>query len=181
MWTTSSKLRPEPITDVKIHTNTKPAVITVYRGTNIRTLKVHNSFKFTDFRVTELDELGPIIQKKKNKIVSELMTSLGKRYDRLKKIPEEFGIQSALPALHLKSLFPTLRKKKKANAFQMISDINNVGVETLITYLVMASNITTLEFGRFCLTLRKLIANHPDQEKLKSKKVKLESPGYKLD
>ncbi|GJX94704.1 hypothetical protein Tco_0349290 [Tanacetum coccineum] len=67
------------------------------------------------------------------------------------------------------------------HAFQRMSDINNFGVETLITYLVMASNITTLENGRFCLKLRKLIANHPDQEKLKSKKVKLESLGYKLD
>ncbi|GKG59820.1 hypothetical protein Tco_0607448, partial [Tanacetum coccineum] len=55
-------------------------------------------FKFADFGVTELDELGPIIQKKKNKIIGELMTSLRKRYERLKKIPEELGIQSALPS-----------------------------------------------------------------------------------
>ncbi|GJS06371.1 zinc finger, CCHC-type containing protein [Tanacetum coccineum] len=55
-------------------------------------------------------------------------------------------------------------------AFQTMSDINKVGLETLITYLVMASNITTLENTRFCLNLRKLIADHPDQEKLKSKK-----------
>ncbi|GJY97652.1 hypothetical protein Tco_0514562 [Tanacetum coccineum] len=45
------------------------------------------------------DELGLIIEKKKNSIVKDLMTSLGKRYERLKKIPEELGIQSALPAL----------------------------------------------------------------------------------
>ncbi|GKG51590.1 hypothetical protein Tco_0541974, partial [Tanacetum coccineum] len=38
----------------------------------------------------------PIIQKKKNTIVKDMMTSLGKRYERLKKIPEELGIQSAL-------------------------------------------------------------------------------------
>ncbi|GKD17365.1 hypothetical protein Tco_1206523 [Tanacetum coccineum] len=52
---------------------------------------------FADFGVTELDELGPIIENKKNKIVGELIVSLGKRYERLKKIPEELGIQSALP------------------------------------------------------------------------------------
>ncbi|GJW67131.1 hypothetical protein Tco_0121555 [Tanacetum coccineum] len=52
-----------------------------------------------DFGVTKLDELGPIIQKKKNKIVGELMISLGKRYERLRKIPEELRIQSALPPL----------------------------------------------------------------------------------
>ncbi|GJX71130.1 hypothetical protein Tco_0308301 [Tanacetum coccineum] len=66
-------------------------------------------------------------------------------------------------------------------AFQRMSDINKVGVETLLTYLVMASNITTPENTRFCLKLRKLIANHPNQVKLKSKKVKLEYVGYKLD
>ncbi|GKD19630.1 hypothetical protein Tco_1208788 [Tanacetum coccineum] len=174
MWTTSSKLRPEPITDVKIHTNTKPAVITVYRGTNIRTFEVHNSFKFTDFRVTELGELGPIIQKKKNKIVSELMTSLGKSLPEGVPFMNNMVIEEPEYEMFFIDVFGD-------HAFQRMSDINNFGVETLITYLVMASNITTLENGRFCLKLRKLIANHPDQEKLKSKKVKLESPGYKLD
>ncbi|GJR04626.1 hypothetical protein Tco_0790243 [Tanacetum coccineum] len=36
-------------------------------------------------------------RKKKNKIVSDLMTSLAKRYERLKKIPKELGIHLALP------------------------------------------------------------------------------------
>ncbi|GJR38586.1 hypothetical protein Tco_1214270, partial [Tanacetum coccineum] len=58
---------------------------------------VHIPFKFSDFR-TKLDELGLIIQKKKNTIVKDLITSLGKRYERLKKIPKELRIQSALPA-----------------------------------------------------------------------------------
>nr|GEV56832.1 hypothetical protein [Tanacetum cinerariifolium] len=39
----------------------------------------------------------PPRQNKKNKIVGKMMTSMGKRYDRLKKIPEELRIQSALP------------------------------------------------------------------------------------
>ncbi|GKB37790.1 hypothetical protein Tco_0882732, partial [Tanacetum coccineum] len=40
---------------------------------------------------------SPIIQKKKNKVVGELMTSLGKKYDRLKVTPEKLGIN---PTLH---------------------------------------------------------------------------------
>ncbi|GJX34022.1 hypothetical protein Tco_0245579 [Tanacetum coccineum] len=64
MWTTTSRIKPEPITDVKIHPNTKPAVIIVYKGTNRRNFEVHNPFRFGDFRVTELDELGPIIWEK---------------------------------------------------------------------------------------------------------------------
>ncbi|GJX18721.1 hypothetical protein Tco_0221398 [Tanacetum coccineum] len=99
MWTMSKRLKPEPITDVKIHPNTKPAVLTVYRNNDKRNFEVYNLFKFRDFRITKLDELGPIIKNKKNSIVKDLMTSLGKRYERLKKIPKELGIQSALPAL----------------------------------------------------------------------------------
>ncbi|GJZ15259.1 hypothetical protein Tco_0550936 [Tanacetum coccineum] len=98
LWTTSSRLKPEPITDVKIHLNSKPIVLIIYIGNDRRNFDVHNPFKFADFRVIELDELGPIIENKKNKIVSELMISLEKRYERLRKIPEELGIQSALPA-----------------------------------------------------------------------------------
>nr|GEX17820.1 putative ribonuclease H-like domain-containing protein [Tanacetum cinerariifolium] len=97
MWTTSSRLKPEPITNFKIHPNTKPTVLTIYRVNDRKKFQAHNPFKLADFGVTELDELGPIIQKKKNTIVKDLMTSLGKRYERLKKIPKELMIQSALP------------------------------------------------------------------------------------
>ncbi|GJV90406.1 hypothetical protein Tco_1538219 [Tanacetum coccineum] len=40
----------------------------------------------------------PIIPKNKNVVVKDLMKSLSRRYERIKKIPEELGIQSALPA-----------------------------------------------------------------------------------
>ncbi|GJW06763.1 hypothetical protein Tco_1569186 [Tanacetum coccineum] len=69
-----------------------------YKNNDKRNFDVHNPFKFTDFGLAELDELGPIIQMKKNTIVKDLMTSLGKRYEKLKKILEDHGIQSALPA-----------------------------------------------------------------------------------
>ncbi|GJX08077.1 hypothetical protein Tco_0196009 [Tanacetum coccineum] len=101
MRTMSNKLKPEPITDVKIHPNSKPAVLIMYRNNDKRNFEVHNPFKFGDFGITELDELGPIIEKKKNFIVKDLMTSLGKRYERSKKIPKDLRIQSALPALVL--------------------------------------------------------------------------------
>ncbi|GKF34642.1 hypothetical protein Tco_0107842, partial [Tanacetum coccineum] len=112
MWTISNRLKLEPITDVKIHANTKRAVITMYRGTDRRNFEVHNPFKFSDFGLTELDELGPIIKKKKNKIVGELMISLGKRYERLNKIPKELRIQSALPAPCTSSISTLMEEKK---------------------------------------------------------------------
>nr|GFB02072.1 hypothetical protein [Tanacetum cinerariifolium] len=41
MWTVSSRLKPEPIIDIKIHPKIKPVVITVYRGTDGRNFDVH--------------------------------------------------------------------------------------------------------------------------------------------
>ncbi|GKF56834.1 hypothetical protein Tco_0170371, partial [Tanacetum coccineum] len=63
-------------------------------------------------------------------------------------------------------------------AFQRWNDIYKVRVDSLVSYLVMASMIKTQENARFSLKLRKLIAEHPDQEKLKSKRVKLEALRY---
>ncbi|GJR08044.1 hypothetical protein Tco_0790696 [Tanacetum coccineum] len=197
------------------------------RANDRRNFQVHNPFKFADFGVTELDELGPIIQKKKKTIVKDLMTSLGKRYERLKKIPEELRIQSALPALVLEQApSESLGRKRKHmvlepeikvpglecnrslpkgvpfennmvieepeyvifftdvlgdQAFQRWNDIHKVRVDSLVSYLIIASMIKTQENASFSLKLRKLIAKHPDQEKLKSKRVKLEALGYKLD
>ncbi|GJZ74231.1 hypothetical protein Tco_0638377 [Tanacetum coccineum] len=66
-------------------------------------------------------------------------------------------------------------------AFQRLSDINKVGMEALVSYLVAASMVKSTKNARFSMKLRKLIAEHTDQEKLKSKKVKLETLGYKMD
>ncbi|GJX05096.1 hypothetical protein Tco_0191012 [Tanacetum coccineum] len=227
IWTIFNILKPEPITDVRIHPNSKPAVLTVFKNNDKRNFQVYSPFKFSDFRVTELDELGLIIQKKMNTIVKYLMISLGKRYERLKKIPGKLGIQSSLPAPILEQAPSQSSGRKRKHmelepeikvpglecnrslpegvpfvnnmvieepeygifftdmfgdqAFQRWNDIHKVGVDSLVSYSVMASIIKTLENARFCLKLKKLIAEHPDQEKLQSKKVKLESVRYKLD
>ncbi|GJY49856.1 hypothetical protein Tco_0439812 [Tanacetum coccineum] len=227
MWTMTNRIKPEPITDVRIHPNTKPIVASVFRNNDKRNFDVHQPFKFSEFGITELDELGPIIQKKKNSVVKHLMTSLSKRYERLKKIPKELGIQSALPAPvpEQASSQTSGRKRKhmelepevkvrglKCNrslpegvpfvnhivikepeygiffidvfgdqAFQRWDDIHKVGVESLVSYLVMASMVKTEENARFSLNLRKMFVDHPDQDKLKSKKVKLEALGHHVE
>ncbi|GJY59308.1 hypothetical protein Tco_0459200, partial [Tanacetum coccineum] len=66
IWTISSRLKPEPITDIKIHPKTKPVVIIIYRGTDGRNFDVHKPFSFAAFGIFELDELREIIPKKKN-------------------------------------------------------------------------------------------------------------------
>ncbi|GJT25260.1 hypothetical protein Tco_0895197 [Tanacetum coccineum] len=66
-------------------------------------------------------------------------------------------------------------------AFQRWSDIDKVGMEALVSYLVSASMVKSPENARFSMKLKKLIAEHPDQEKLKSNKVKLEALGYEMN
>nr|GFD24379.1 hypothetical protein [Tanacetum cinerariifolium] len=77
--TISNRLKPEPITDFRIHPNSKPVVLTVFKNNDKRDFQDHSPFKFPDFGVIKFDELGLIIQKKKNTIVKDLMISLGKR------------------------------------------------------------------------------------------------------
>nr|GEU75759.1 hypothetical protein [Tanacetum cinerariifolium] len=98
MWTVSNRLKPEPITDIKIHPKTKLVIITVYRGTDGRNFDVHKHFLFGAFGISELDELKKIILKKKNTVVKDLMNSLSRRYARLRQILGELRIQYALPA-----------------------------------------------------------------------------------
>ncbi|GJX12639.1 hypothetical protein Tco_0204397 [Tanacetum coccineum] len=105
VWTTQNRLKPEKITNILIHPNTRQVTITVYRNNDQRNFYVHKNFKFGDFGVSEWDELGVIIPKKKNKVVGELMQSLSKKYERVKEIPGELGINPTLP---LPEQYPSL-------------------------------------------------------------------------
>ncbi|GJU66693.1 hypothetical protein Tco_1252952 [Tanacetum coccineum] len=227
MWTISSRLKPEKNTDIKIHPKTKPVVITVYRGTDGRNFNVHNPFAFVDFGISKLDELREIIPRNKNTVVNDLINSLNRRYERIKKITKELGIPSALPApIPEQASSKSSRRKRKHmelepeikipglecnqallenvpfvnnmvieepeyvifftdefsdQSFQRWSDINKVGIDALVSYLVSASMVHSPKNARFGMKLKKLIAEHYDQEKLKSKKVKLEALGYEID
>ncbi|GJU85872.1 hypothetical protein Tco_1293418 [Tanacetum coccineum] len=229
MWTISSRLKPETITDIKIHLKTKPIVITVFRGIDDRNFDVHKPFAFGEFGISELDKLGEIIPKKKNAVVQDLMNSLSQRYERIRKMPEELGIKLALSAptsAPEQASSKSSRKKRKHmelepeikipglecnralpenvpffnnmvieepehgifftdefgdQAFQRGSDIDKVGMEALVSYLVAASMVKLPENARFNMKLKKLIVEHPDQEKLKSKKVKLEALRYEMN
>nr|GEV64300.1 hypothetical protein [Tanacetum cinerariifolium] len=225
MWTVNSRLKPKPITDIKIYLKTKLVVITVYRVTDCKNFDIHKPFLFRAFGISEFDELREIIPKKKNAVVKDLMNSLSPRYEWLRQIPREHGIQSTLPTPE-QDLSQTSRRNQKHvelepetripglecnrallknvtfvnnmvikepkygvfftdefsdQAFQRWSDIDKVGMVALVSYLVAASMVKSLENARFSMKLRKLIVEHPDQEKLKSNKVKLEALGYKIE
>ncbi|GJR80819.1 hypothetical protein Tco_0151604 [Tanacetum coccineum] len=161
-------LKPELITDVKIYPNSKPIVLTVYMNNDKRNFNVHNTFKFANFEITELDELGTIIEKKKSSIAPS--QALGRKWKH-----KELEPKIKVPGLECNRSLP------KDQAFQRWKDIHKVGIDSLVSYLVMALMIKTLENARFSLKLKKLIAGHPDQKKFQSNKVKLEAVGYMLD
>ncbi|GJS16167.1 hypothetical protein Tco_0410639 [Tanacetum coccineum] len=59
-------------------------------------------------------KLREIIPKKKNAVVKDLMNSLSQRYERIRKIPNELGIQSGLPApVPEQASSQTLGRKRK--------------------------------------------------------------------
>ncbi|GJT27098.1 retrovirus-related pol polyprotein from transposon TNT 1-94 [Tanacetum coccineum] len=162
---------------------------TLRRGTDGRNFDVHKPFLFGEFGISELDELREIIPKKKNAVVKDLMNSLSRRYERLRKIPEELGIQSALPASEQASSQTSGRKRKHIElepetripglecnralpenvlfvnnmvieepeygifvtdefgdqAFQRWSDIDKVGMEALVSYLLAVSMVKSPE------------------------------------
>ncbi|GKB24047.1 hypothetical protein Tco_0863448 [Tanacetum coccineum] len=141
------ELKLEKITDIHIHPNTKPVAITAIKNNDQRNFDVHKPFKFGDFDVTEWDKLGAIIPKNKNKVVEEPITSLSKKYKRLKEIPGELIINPSLPPHEqVTSLSSSIKRKAlelEPEAFQRISDIHKVEVESLLGSMVMAGNVNT--------------------------------------
>ncbi|GKA47281.1 hypothetical protein Tco_0740164 [Tanacetum coccineum] len=185
MWTMTNRIKPEPITDVKIHPNTKPIVLSVYRNNDKRNFDVHNPFKFADFGITELEELGPIIEKKKNSIrhkrkhmeLEPKVKVHGLECDRSLPKDVPFVNNMVIEEPKYGTFFTDVFGDQ---AFQRWNDIHKVRLDSLVSYLVMALMVKIEENARFSLKLIKLIADHPDQEKLKSKKVKLEALGYQM-
>nr|GEW62860.1 hypothetical protein [Tanacetum cinerariifolium] len=176
-----SRLKPKPIIDIKIHPKTKPVVITVYEGTDGRNFDVHKPFLFGEFGISELDELREIIPKKKNGVVKDLMNSLSQRKWKHMELEPETRIpglecnRALLKNVTFKNNLVNEEPKYQIfftdefgdQAFQRWSDIDKVGMEALVSYLVAASMVISPENERFSMKLRKLIAEHPDQEKLK--------------
>nr|GEW62168.1 hypothetical protein [Tanacetum cinerariifolium] len=69
----------------------------LYKGADGRNFDVHKPFAFCEFGISELDEPREIIPKKKNVVVQDLMNSLSRRYERIRKIHRKLRIKSAGP------------------------------------------------------------------------------------
>ncbi|GKC61234.1 hypothetical protein Tco_1088832, partial [Tanacetum coccineum] len=185
MWTMTNRIKPEPITDVRINPNTKPIVAFVFRNNDKRNFDVHQPFKFSDFGIIELDELVPEQassqtsgRKRKHMELEPEVKVPGLEYNR--SLPEgvPFVNHIVIEEPEYRNFFIDVFGDQ---AFQRWDDIYKVGVESLVSYLVMASMVKTGENARFSLMLRKMIADYPYQDKLKSKKVKLEALGCHVE
>ncbi|GJV09217.1 hypothetical protein Tco_1346873 [Tanacetum coccineum] len=155
MWTVSSRLKQEPITNIKIYPKTKPVVITVYRSTDGRNFDVHNPFLSGAIGISELDELREIIPKKKNELVKDLMNFLSRRKRKHIKLKPK----TRIPGLECNRALPEnvpfinnmvieepeygifFTDEFGDQAFQRWSDIEKVGMEALVSYLVASSMV----------------------------------------
>ncbi|GJT23375.1 hypothetical protein Tco_0893312 [Tanacetum coccineum] len=99
-----------------------------YIGTDGGTFDIHNPFAFGNFGISELDELREIIPKKKNAIVKDLMNSLSRRYERIKKTLKELRIKSALPA-PIPKQDSTKPSGKKRKHMELEPEIKSPGLE----------------------------------------------------
>ncbi|GKB11987.1 hypothetical protein Tco_0845910 [Tanacetum coccineum] len=118
MWTMTNKLKPKPITDVKIYPNSKPAVLTVYRGNDRRNFDTHNPFRGTCKKSATI--LLTYAEYFTQTILSEVEYTTSPYigvttwYERLRKIPKELEIQSALPArVQVQASSKLSRRKRK--------------------------------------------------------------------
>ncbi|GJT65159.1 hypothetical protein Tco_1016639 [Tanacetum coccineum] len=171
-WTTSSRPNPETITDVKIHPNTKLVAMIIFKdelreiipkkkNNVVKDLMNFLSKRYERLRTTP-DELGirssPILAPAPEQASSQLS---GRKKKKMELEPE-----IRIPGLECdKSLLEgipfvnnmVIKEPEYGmyvfgdEAFQRMSDIHKVDVDTLLSYLEMASNITTPENTRSCL------------------------------
>ncbi|GJS12307.1 hypothetical protein Tco_0369103 [Tanacetum coccineum] len=176
MWTIYNRHKPEPITDVRIHPNSKPAVLIRYE----RLKKIPEELRIQSALPAPIPKQAPSQssrRKRKNVELEPKINVPGLECNR--SLPEgvPFVNNKVIEEPEYGIFFTNVFGDQ---AFQRWNEIHKVGIESLVSYLVMASMTKTLKNARFCLKLKKLIAEHLDQEKLQSKKVKMELVGYKL-
>nr|GEY00053.1 hypothetical protein [Tanacetum cinerariifolium] len=132
MWTVRNRLKLEYIIDIKIHPKTKLVVITVYRGTDGRNFDVHKPFLFGAFGISKLYDLREIIPKKRNTV----------NKPHLK--PQEENESTWNLSLKQESLdWNSIELSRKMS--RLWSDIDKVGMEALVSYLVAASMVKSSE------------------------------------
>ncbi|PWA84580.1 concanavalin A-like lectin/glucanase domain-containing protein [Artemisia annua] len=92
VWMMTKSKGEGPITDILIYPFKKgePFGATVQRGPRVN--EVYTPFKLSDFGIKEWVMMGPILKKKKNKCIPELLGNLTKKYQELERVAKSLGI-----------------------------------------------------------------------------------------
>ncbi|GJZ83432.1 hypothetical protein Tco_0648605, partial [Tanacetum coccineum] len=143
-WTTTNRRKSKTIIDIHIHPNTKPVAITVYKGNDKNNFDVHKPFRKRKHRELEPEVRIP-----------------GLKCNR--SLPEGVPFINNLVIEHPENVIFFIDVFDD-EAFKKMSDVHKVDVDTLLTYLVMDSNINTPTNQKFYAILRSLIDSHPDKE-----------------
>ncbi|GKA34272.1 hypothetical protein Tco_0720701 [Tanacetum coccineum] len=164
MWTINNRLKPETITDIKIHPKTKPVIITIYRGTDGRNFDVHKPFALGAFGISEFDELREIIPKKKNAVSAfpapdvpvpvQASSQTSRRKGNHMKLESEIRVTGLECNRSLPEGVPFVNNIVIEEpeygifftdvfgdqAFQRWNDIHKVGVDSLVSYVIFVSS-----------------------------------------
>nr|GEY46106.1 hypothetical protein [Tanacetum cinerariifolium] len=189
MWTISSRLKPGTIIDIKFHPKTKPFVITVFKGVAGKNFDVYKPY-FCEFELRSklaLPAPAPAPEQASSK-------SSRKKKKHMELEPEikilRLEYNRALPknVMFIKNMVIKSLSMRSSSLMNLVTKHFKDGVtskkvrmEALVSYLVAASMVQSPKSARFNIKLKKLNAEHPDQEKLKLKKVKLEALGYEMN
>nr|GEW15387.1 cysteine-rich RLK (receptor-like protein kinase) 8 [Tanacetum cinerariifolium] len=103
-----------------LHPNDHPGLILISK-------KLIGSENYSSWKRSMMIALNAKIKlKKKNNVVQEMMTSLSKKYERLKEIFGELGINRSLP---LSEQVPSIPSSRKRNALELDPEIRIAGLE----------------------------------------------------
>ncbi|PWA67562.1 hypothetical protein CTI12_AA314620 [Artemisia annua] len=118
VWTMTKTKGEGAITDMIIHSYKKnePIGVTIERGPRVH--ERYAPFRPSDFGIKEWDMMLPILKKKKNKCVPDLLQTLTNKYKELEKVAKSLGInhQEAIESqgLAIPKQAQTIGRKRKA-------------------------------------------------------------------
>ncbi|GJS87242.1 hypothetical protein Tco_0769878 [Tanacetum coccineum] len=173
----------QPITTITTHPESFQAAPRIDKGKGIATKSDEDPSKklvpaTTIVRPDPDEEVKKAVEKarllaiskpKLIKVVQEEAENIGLDLNKIASAKAGTMIRETLMSTNLSSsqTLGSLNWINWKSPFQRWSDINKVGMKALVSYLVAASMVKSPENARFSMKLRKLIAEHPDQEKLK--------------
>nr|GEZ41705.1 concanavalin A-like lectin/glucanase domain-containing protein [Tanacetum cinerariifolium] len=200
VWTTTRRGKEGRNINIHNHPKTKPVLVVVYRNNDIKNFELYKEFKFSDFGITEWDEFGPILRKKQNKVIPEMINSLIlQNFSRRERKAVELEPETFIIGLHCNRQVPKGVKFKENKvikepaislffidefidaAFHRVCDIHLVEATTLLAYKIIAFIDKSASNQKFMALMDKMISERPNKHVFLIKKTNLELMGYNIE